>query len=161
MWDVTSVPWRLVACVARVLIFSLYSWAALLLYLALAALDVHPCWLKNAICHQEQRHGKVNTSNEVTRGLNWRHIFLYLLTALVLPPTCMHLSWNHDQLKSSSVDLDLSQPHSRILGSLTWSECITGSKTNSIFSHDSNIAFKRFLMLFITTEQVPYYISLL
>lgn len=53
---VTSVPWRLVACVANVFIFSLYSWAALLLYLALAALVVHPCWLKNAICHQKRRH---------------------------------------------------------------------------------------------------------
>lgn len=28
-----------------------------------------------------------------------------ILTALALPPTCMHRSWNHDQLKSSSVDL--------------------------------------------------------
>lgn len=27
------------------------------------------------------------------------------LTALALPPTCMHRSWNQDQLKSSSVDL--------------------------------------------------------
>lgn len=27
------------------------------------------------------------------------------LTALVLPPTCMHLSWNQFQLESSSVDL--------------------------------------------------------
>lgn len=67
--EVTSVPWRRVACVANVFIFSLYSWAALLLYLALAALVVHPCWLKNAICHQKKRRTKVHTKNSVARAL--------------------------------------------------------------------------------------------
>lgn len=67
--DVTSVPWRLVACVANVFIFSLYSWAALLLYLALAALVVHPCWVKNATCQQKKRRAKVNTKNSVARAL--------------------------------------------------------------------------------------------
>lgn len=66
MWRnirVTSVPWRLVACVAKVFIFSLYSWAARLLYLALAVLVVQPCWLKNAICQR-----KVRTDTETQTG---------------------------------------------------------------------------------------------
>lgn len=66
--------------------------------------------------------------------------FLYLLTALALPPTCMHLSWNHDQLKSSSVDLDLHETNSRTFDGLTWSKCITGLEKKS--TPHSNIAFR-------------------
>lgn len=111
---VTSVPWRLVACVAKVFIFSLYSCAARLLYLELAALAVPPCWLKKAICHREFRTetgkqtGRIKLENVwVTRCWDFKLLIfcLQVLTALALPPTCIHLSWNHDQLKSSSVDL--------------------------------------------------------
>lgn len=99
----TSVPWRLVACVPRVFILSLYSWAARLLYLVFAALDVQPCWLKNAIWAETGRI--LDTINVLTVD---RFILINAFntpTALELPPTCIHLSWNQDQLKSSSVDL--------------------------------------------------------
>lgn len=114
-------PWLLVACVAKVLIFSLYSWAARLLYLALAALVVQLCWLKNATCRGKVTGDKEKSKQEsdsvimclshdavlADRWCWWRRDFALekQLTALALPPTCIHLRWNQDQLKSSSVDL--------------------------------------------------------
>lgn len=85
--EVTSVPWRRVACVANVFIFSLYSWAALLLYLALAALVVHPCWLKNAICHQKRRT-KVHTKNSVAPSISPISLSVYSPHCCCLPLAC-------------------------------------------------------------------------
>lgn len=45
----TSVPYLAMAALASCRIFSLYIWAARLLYLALASVVVQPCWRKKAV----------------------------------------------------------------------------------------------------------------
>lgn len=69
--DITSVPCRRVACVARLLIRSRYSSAALLLYLMLAALELQPCWLKKAFCG--------NTGVTVTTVTSLTHIITIII----------------------------------------------------------------------------------
>lgn len=114
----TSVPYLDNAAFACCRIFSLYIWAARLLYLALVSFVEQPCWRKNAVCGWKERGSFTSQQAARTTSLCQleetsrfyfiailRPEFLLWLTALALPPTCIHLSWNQFQLESNSVDL--------------------------------------------------------
>lgn len=127
LFILTSVPYLDNAAFACWRIFSLYIWAARLLYLALVSFVTQPCWRKNDVFrwvgrrvisseHKERNTNKtivprirvVNTDGHKSfyYSINLMPDFWFCyLTALPLPPTCIHLSWNQFQLESNSVDL--------------------------------------------------------
>lgn len=127
---VTSVPWRLVACVAKVFIFSLYSCAARLLYLALAALAWHPCWLKNAICHKNKRSNRKRfaLTSFVTCSLtitNWQHLDVWPDTHRTGIAPNLHAS----KLEPWPIEVQLSGPeeqNSHVYRCWTRANCTSG-----------------------------------
>lgn len=113
----TSVPWRRVACVAKVFIFSLYSWDARLLYLALAALAVQPCWLKNPICHRKVKTDTEKQTNQnssswtvyVCKVLQWSVVGEWI-AILGTHSTGVASNLHTSQLEPRPIEIQLSRP---------------------------------------------------